>query len=116
MEQQFEDIFKKALELKKAITSSDDYQKYLNICKQLEKNSKIQNIINKITVLQKDIVHMEELKIDITKVEKELELLKKELIAIPLYQVYLEIVKELDNINYYIENSISNTIDRYTGN
>lgn len=85
------DITKKIDELFDELKQSSLYKNYISAKKQLEENSEIASIIEKIKRLQKIAVNNKD---DV--VEKELKVLYKKLDSYPLYQSYIEFKEELE--------------------
>ncbi len=94
------EILDKIDEIIKVIENSSNYQKYLELKKQIENNKELTLLINKVKVLQKDIVH------HIGKKE-ELDCILDELNNHPLYREYNNTLSELNNTYAIIENSIN---------
>ena len=94
------EILKKIDEIIKLIEESPDYQKYLKLKEEIQKNDEIMLMINKVKVLQKDVTH------HIDK-EAELNTLNNELNNHPLYREYQNILSDLNNQYSIIENSIN---------
>lgn len=94
------EILDKIDEIIHLIEESSDYQKYLTLQKEIEKNDELVKLINKVKVLQKDIVHHLSSK-------EELEKTMDELNNHPLYREYNNTLSELNNTYTIIENSIN---------
>ena len=95
------DILNKVDELISEIEKSDDYQKYLLLKEEMNKDKELNLLIREIKVLQKDVVH---------KMDKK-ELLNKkmdELNDYPLYREYQNTLSEINNTFAIIENSLNN--------
>lgn len=97
-------------ELFQAISSSKEYQAYLNIGSVLEKNEEINNLVNEIKRLQQKSVQLEYQKDDTYKeVDKEIEEKVNLLNSKPIYQEYL---RRMDEFNDILAES-SSTIEKY---
>ena len=99
------EILAKVDEILLMIQKSNEYQKYEKLQKTLEKNKKIQILINEIRVLQKDTVHHLETEDKLKKKQEELE-------NIPLYREYVNTLAELNNIYNLLETSINHYFDK----
>ena len=95
------EILKKVDELIKEIEKSSEYQKYLSLKEQINKNKELMSLVNKVRLLQKDYVHHLSSK-------KELEEVTNELYNYPLYREYINTLDEINNIYTIIENSLNN--------
>lgn len=82
------------------IKKSDEYQKYLVLKEKINNNKELVELINKVKVLQKDVLHKKENK-------SKLEELTTELNNYPLYREYSNTVYEINNTFCIIENSIN---------
>ena len=94
------EILNKVDEIISLIENSDDYQKYLFLKEQIDKNKEVKKLINEVKILQKDVVHH---------LKKENELKKKmdELNNHPLYREYNNTLLEINNVYAIIENSLN---------
>ena len=92
-------------EINKEIETSEIYQKYLSLKEQIENNKELVELINKVRVTQKDVVHQK-------KKEKELQELVDELNNHPLYREYNNTLYEINNIYGIIESSLNNYFER----
>ena len=99
------DIVDKIDEIIKEITDSSLYKEYLNLKEKLDNNPEIKEMINKVKVLQKDVIH---------KIEREetLQTLLSKLNEEPLYREYSNVVADLNNLFSIIENSINNYFEK----
>lgn len=105
-----EDINNKIDDLFKSITSSKEYQTYLNIASVLENNDEVNLLVEEIKSLQQKSVELEYNNDNTYKdIDKVLEEKVKELNSIPIYQEYL---RRMDEFNDIISQS-SNTIEKY---
>ncbi|MBQ3474955.1 MAG: YlbF family regulator [Bacilli bacterium] len=89
-------IIKDVEELKELIKESDEYKDYTKSKELLDNNSNVKNLINKITSLQKDIVHKQSKKIDVKDKNKELDSLYESLYLIKEYNDYISSSKKLN--------------------
>lgn len=88
------------------IKDSDEYKKYMDLTNKLDNCDDIKNITKEIKDINKELVKIESIEL-INKLKyKELELN-----SIPLYQDYLESVKELNYILSLIKDKIDNYIE-----
>ena len=94
------EILNKIDEIIHLIEDSSVYQKYLTLQREIEKNDELVKLINKVKVLQKDVVHHLTSKEELNKVMDELN-------NHPLYREYNNTLSELNNTYAIIENSIN---------
>lgn len=105
-----EDINNKIDDLFKSITSSKEYQTYLNITSVLENNDEVNSLVEEIKNLQQKSVELEYNNDNTYKdIDKVLEEKVDKLNSIPIYQEYL---RRMDEFNDIISQS-SNTIEKY---
>ncbi len=94
------------------IKNKEDYKRYIELKDALKDNSEINNLINKIKKLQKEIINKEYKKENIENEEIELNNLKEELDKYPSYKEFMYLQEDLNNdfqnIKKIIENSINN--------
>ncbi len=95
------------------IKKSKIYTNYQHITKQMDKSKDINRLINEIKKLQKKAVSEEHNgnELELKKTETIIEGVKKELDDIPLYQEYLFVVGELNDMISNIRNTIENVIN-----
>lgn len=93
-------ILEKVDELIELIENSPDYQKYLYLKKQMEKDSELTSLINEVKVLQKDVVHH----LDKKNILKEK---MNELSNYPLYREYNNTLSALNNTYAIVENGLN---------
>ena len=108
----YEYIKDKFVEVIESLKNSYDYQKYLELKKEMLANDKINKLINEIKTFQKELVKKEYNKQDFSLEEKEINKRLEILDSIPLYVEYnkfqslvneeLTLIK--DKINNYIDN------------
>ena len=94
------EILNKIDEIIHLIEESSEYQKYQKKKKEMQKNDELVKLINKVKVLQKDVVHHLTSKEELNKVMDELN-------NHPLYREYNNTLSELNNTYAIIENSIN---------
>lgn len=90
-----------------AIKDSDEYKKYIDLTNKLDNCDDIKKITNEIKKINKELVRIES--VDLINKLKDKEL---ELNSIPLYQDYLEAVKELNYILSLVKDKIDNYIEK----
>ena len=93
-------IIDKVNEIINLIESSPDYKKYISLKNQMSQNPELMELINKVRVLQKDVIHH-------MKSQEELKKLTDELDNHPLYREYNNTLWELNNTYAIVENSIN---------
>lgn len=87
------------------IKSSDLYKKYLLLKDKINSNKELMELINKVKVMQKDLVHKKVKKEDLDKVMDELD-------NNPLYREYNNCLYEINNTYGIIESSLNNYFDK----
>ncbi len=92
-------------EIINVIENSDVYQKYLLLKKSISENKELMELINKVRVMQKDVLHHKKTKDDLDK-------LMQELNNHPLYIEYNNTIFEINNTYAIIENSLNNYFDK----
>ena len=98
------EIENKIDEIINEIESSPDYKKYLSLKEQIKNNKELMELINKVRVMQKDVLHKE-------KKKEDLEKLVDELNNHPLYREYNNTLYEINNTYGIIESSLNNYFD-----
>ena len=93
------EIEKKIDEIVNEIENSPEYQKYLKLKEDINKNKRLMELINKVKVLQKDYVHHLSSK-------EELDSLLNELNDDPLYREYSNTLYEINNTFAIIETKL----------
>ena len=98
-------ILDKVDEIVNLIKSSDDYQKYLLLQENMNKNTDLINLINEVKSLQKEIVYGK---------DKESELKEKMTLLDnnPLYREYNNTLSEINNKFAIVENTLNNYFDK----
>lgn len=99
------EISNKIDEIIKEIETSDVYQKYLSLRDKMESNKELTELINKVKVMQKDVIHKK-------KKKEELNKLMDELNSNPLYREYNNCVYEINNTYGIIESSLNNYFNK----
>ena len=99
------DISNKIDEIINEIENSDVYQKYLSLQKQISSNKELMELINKVKVMQKDVIHKK-------KKKEELDELMDELNSYPLYREYNNTLYEINNTYGIIESSLNNYFNK----
>ena len=99
------EINEKVDEIIQEIETSDIYQKYLLLQNKIKNNKELMELINKVRIMQKDVLHK------VSK-EEELNTLVNELNNHPLYIEYSNVLYEINNTYAIIENSINNYFDK----
>ena len=87
------------------IENSEVYQKYLSLKEEINNNKKLMELINKVRIMQKDVLHQR-------KDEKELNILMDELNNHPLYREYNNTLYEINNTYGIIESSLNNYFNK----
>ncbi len=95
------EINKKIDEIINDIETSPIYQKYLLLQDKISNNKELMELINKVKIMQKDVVHQK-------KKQQELDGLMDELNNHPLYREYSNTIYEINNIYGIIESRINN--------
>ncbi len=99
------EIEKKVDEIVSEIETSEVYQKYLSLKDKMEANKELMELINKVKVMQKDVIHKK-------KKKEELDKLMDELNSNPLYLEYSNTVYEINNTYGIIESSLNNYFNK----
>ena len=103
-----EKLYKSLDEVITCIKESSEYQECLKIKKQMDSNEELTELINKVKELQKKYVRSN---YD-SKIKKALDECEAKLNEIPIYNIYLE---KLDQVNYmidYVKDSLNNYFDQ----
>lgn len=99
------EISEKVNEIISEIENSPNYQKYLSLKEKISKDKMLMELINKVKIMQKDVLHKKATK-------EELEKIVCELNDNPLYIEYNNVVFEINNTLAIIETSLNNYFDR----
>ena len=99
------EINEKIDEIISDIENSDIYKKYLMLKEAIKSNKELMELINKVRIMQKDVLHKK-------KDEKELDKLMEKLNNHPLYREYNNTIYEINNTYGIIENSLNNYFDK----
>ncbi len=99
------EILKKVDEIILEIENSPIYHNYLYLKEKISNNQELMELINKVRIMQQDVIHKK-------KNEKDLELLMDELNREPLYVEYKNTVDEINDTFTIIENSLNNYFDK----
>jgi len=94
-----EEIYQLAEELGKNLQSSNEYQELLRLGGTLRQNEDVKNLINKIRQVENSYSGEES--------ERELEELKRQLLALPVYQAYLNAENAARELFKTVDNTIS---------
>ena len=87
------------------IENSEVYQKYLSLKEEINNNKELMKLINKVRLMQKDVLHKKQS-------EKELDKLMDELNNHPLYREYNNTIYEINNTYGIIESSLNNYFNK----
>ena len=104
-----EEILNKVDEIINEIEDSEDYQKYLKLKEEINKNKELVLLINEVRQMNKDYTHK------LIKKE-ELDAKNNELNNHPLYREYLNTIATINNEFAIIENTINNYFKGKLGN
>lgn len=86
-------------ELYNSINESTEYKEYLEINNILKEDKELNNLINKIKILQKEAVKLESINDNKSKtIDKEIDTLVNKLNSIPKYIEYKDKLKEFNNV------------------
>lgn len=98
------EIENKIDEIINEIENSPEYEKYLSLKDQIKNNKELMELINKVRVMQKDVLHKRKTKEDLEKIVDELN-------NHPLYREYNNTLYEINNTYGIIESSLNNYFD-----
>lgn len=98
------EVSKKIDEIINEIETSSIYQEYLSLREKIKNNKELMELINKVKVMQKDVLHKKKSKEDLDKIIDELN-------SYPLYREYNNVVYEINNTYGIIESSLNNYFD-----
>ena len=99
------EITNKIDEIIKEIETSEVYKKYLLLQEKISNNKELMELINKVKVMQKDVIHKK-------KDKEELDKLMDELNNHPLYREYNNTLSEINNTYGIIESSLNNYFNK----
>ncbi len=102
-------ILEKVNEMVNMIKNSNEYRDYMFLYEKMRKNQKISDLIEKVKILQKEIVRKESLQQSTTDLEKSYQSYLDQLNTIPLY---VEFVEKQEKLNDTYQ-TIKREIDRY---
>ena len=104
-------VLDKTNELVSLIKESNDYKRYVFLKEEMKKDKQLMELVNKIKKSEKLRVNLEHKKEDISNIEKEINSLRKELNEYPIYQEYLYLQEDLNNLFQNIRNILETTIN-----
>ena len=104
-------VLDKTNELVALIKESNDYKRYLFLKEEMKKDKQLMELVNKIKKSEKLRVNLEHKKEDISNIEKEINSLRKELNEYPIYQEYLYLQEDLNNLFQNIRNILETNIN-----
>lgn len=99
------EILEKIDEIIQIIETSPEYLKYLDLKEKIKNNKELMELINKVRVMQKDVLHKKNN-------QNELDKLLNELNNNPLYREYNNVIYEINNTYSIVENSINNYFEK----
>lgn len=104
-------VLDKTNELVSLIKESNDYKRYVFLKEEMKKDKQLMELVNKIKKSEKLRVNLEHKKEDISNIEKEINSLRKELNEYPIYQEYLYLQEDLNNLFQNIRNILETNIN-----
>lgn len=99
------EILEKIDEIIQIIETSPEYLKYLDLKEKIKNHKELMELINRVRVMQKDVLHKKNN-------QNELDKLLNELNNNPLYREYNNVIYEINNTYSIVENSINNYFER----
>ena len=99
------EILEKIDEIIQIIETSPEYLKYLDLKEKIKNHKELMELINRVRVMQKDVLHKKNN-------QNELDKLLSELNNNPLYREYNNVIYEINNTYSIVENSINNYFER----
>ncbi len=99
------EILEKVDDIIQTIEESTEYKKYLDLKEKISNNKELMELINKVRVMQKDVLHKKNSQTDLDK-------LLNELNNNPLYREYNNVIYEINNTYSIVENSINNYFEK----
>ncbi len=106
-----ERLISKTKELVELIKNSSDYQKYLELKNKMKDNNEIMTLISKIKKEEKIITNKEYRKEDIKENNENIDKMKQELEAYPIYNEYMYLQEDLNNMFQSIKSIIENSFN-----
>ncbi len=91
-------VLDKVSEIVEYIKNSSSYQKFMIIEDKMQQDDEIMTKIAEVKDLQKEMVKLESLKKDISSLEMKRKTLLEELQNYPIYQEYIYLLEDLNNI------------------
>ena len=114
MNQLNNEIISKLDDIISLIKDSSKYKRFLEVQESMKNNKDLTSKIDRVKLLQKELIKIESKKEDTDKTFKEYNDLIKELDSYPVYQEYNELLEELDDlyqeIKFVLENHINNIL------
>ena len=104
-------IINEVEELKELIINSKEFKAYKKYEELLDTNSRVKELVNKYTSMQKEIVLLESKNNDTSDKEKELDLLYSGLTSIDEYNKYLDSSKKLNELITNIQKNFQEFFD-----
>lgn len=108
-----DNIIKKVEELKEIILKSDEYLNYKKYESKLDDNFEINEIIDSIKTLQKQIINKEDKKECTDKEEIEVQSLYKKLDTFDDYRKYIEASKKLNESITYVQKQFEDYFNQF---
>ena len=99
------EILEKIDEIIQIIETSPEYLKYLDLKEKIKNHKELMELINRVRVMQKDVLHKKNN-------QNELDKLLNELNNNPLYREYNNVIYEINNTYSIVENSINNYFEK----
>ncbi|MBP3634942.1 MAG: YlbF family regulator [Bacilli bacterium] len=108
-----DDIIKETLELKQIILSSNEYKEYKKSERVLNSNKEINDLIERIKKLQKEIINKEDKKEETDKEEIEVQSLYKKLNSYKEYRNYIDASKKFNESLTYIQKEFEDYFNQF---
>ena len=102
-----ENLLNKIDDLVDTIKSSDEYKRYLELEDKVKNNKEIMSLINEVKDIEKSIVNSKSKK-DTESLKKELDNKLTKLEGYPLYNEYIELQEEFNNLFGTIKDKLNN--------
>lgn len=102
-----ENLLNKIDDLVDTIKSSDEYKRYLELEDKVKNNKEIMSLINEVKDIEKSIVNSKSKK-DTESLKKELDNKLTKLESYPLYNEYIELQEEFNNLFGTIKDKLNN--------